>query len=700
MRSRQLRMGSGGMVTRQGLYAYLYCMMASSILVAMPIFGGALFMCGQVAMVFFTTYTGAARAFLPKGARRWQTALLAFLLLVNLCLVVLYPISVESPRMWILFVLVLMMMLQETVNHQLMRLSLRGAMKNRTFLGLMGVSQLALLLVMTVTFLYNVRGPEGWWMLGGYVLCSVMACYDVLKERAAWQVMPRPNAANAERTGEIVRKASAFQRYERLSTLILVAQEMTLIVIYTFLAVTAEQMLWSLVIAVATMLLCREAVEAFLRWREKGRPADPTNLLIVGLFLWLYGLMFFSRSLDRAMGLTQVYICLGLCTGGAALCMTCLRRMDPAMAQVARFAAREDNTEDYHWMLVAQRTLAVLLGEMLALAALTVLCFYTGKDLPRDIAQIAERFQPIMVLPALLTVLAALLCVMRFPLTSRWMNKLSRFLHLREEGGENPALEKQLESVVVKRMKRPLGTRIILAMIRPFFRHTLKGVENIRQDDNNPLVFLCNHGEVYGPVVCMLYIPVAIRPWVMSELTIHKDEVAAYVHRYTISKMTWLGPLRWPAAKLVGVLSVWAMNQLESIPVFRNKPRELMQTFRRSVEAMQAGDNLLIFPENPNADQDHPGYEHAEGSLGELFRGYAMLAQVYYNRTGKCCRFLPMYAHRGLRTLSFGTEIVYNPDNEPIVERDRLVDGAYAQMQAMAAREEALYQSQLRGSRP
>ena len=53
-----------------------------------------------------------------------------------------------------------------------------------------------------------------------------------------------------------------------------------------------------------------------------------------------------------------------------------------------------------------------------------------------------------------------------------------------------------------------------------------------------------------------------------------------------------------------------------------------------------------------------------------------------------------MYAHRGLRTLSFGTEIVYDPDREPIVERDRLVESAHAQMRAMAERENALYQAQ------
>ena len=251
-------------------------------------------------------------------------------------------------------------------------------------------------------------------------------------------------------------------------------------------------------------------------------------------------------------------------------------------------------------------------------------------------------------------------------------------------------LEQQLEEVGIKRHGQPLGIRCLMAVMRPFFHHTVKGTENIHPDDSNPLVFLCNHGEIYGPVAGMLFCPVPVRPWTISDISIDPDEVAQYVYKYTFSQMKWLGPLRWPISKLCGPLSVWAMKSVECVPVCRHKPRELTTTFRKSVEAMQAGDNLLIFPENPDADPNRPGYEH--GRPGELFRGFTMLAQVYYARTGKCCRFVPMLAHKGMRTLSFGTEIDYDPEKHPIEERDRVVEEAQRQMWEMFDREEALYQ--------
>ena len=133
--------------------------------------------------------------------------------------------------------------------------------------------------------------------------------------------------------------------------------------------------------------------------------------------------------------------------------------------------------------------------------------------------------------------------------------------------------------------------------------------------------------------------------------------------------MKWLGPLRWPMAKLCGPLSVWAMKSVECVPVYRHKPRELTTTFRKSVEAMQAGDNLLVSPKTPMLHLNRPGDQH--GRPGELFRGFTMLAQVYYARTGKCCRFVPMLAHKGMRTLSFGTEIHYDPEKHPLRDATR-----------------------------
>lgn len=670
------------------LYAFIYSMMISSALTDMPIYGGALYMCGRVATVFLSAYVGDA-AYLPPGAKRWRGALLALMLLMNLCVVVVYPISWGSPTVWLVFVPVLLMMLRDALSQWLVRLEVARRLTVKRYLLLMTLCHALAAAVMAGVLLYNLTRMTALTMLGGYLLSGAMACYAAGKERSTLRETIVPAEEPLPALLEQVRGANAFTTFERLSAAVSVALELTLVVMYTFLAATEEQLLPCMALAVLTTLAFREAAEFALRRKERRRLIDPTNMMLLGLMMWLGGLWIFSRGLrDGGISLTNTYLCLGLCAAGSTLCGTCLQRMEQAVANAAQFTSG-GNVPGYGQMRAAGQEMAQLLGEMLALTALTVLCFVTGADLPRDGAQIAARFQPVMVLPALLTVLMAILCVFRFPLSSRYMHKLARFLYIREEGGDNPALQKQLEDVVVRRHRQPFFIRALMAVLRPFFRHRLQGTEHIVQDENNPIVFLCNHGEIYGPVAAMLFIPVPVRPWVISNMTTSVQEVAEYLYKYTIGPMTWLGPTRWWVARQLGRISVWAMRHLEAIPVYRNKPRELMTTFRRSVEAMEAGDNLLIFPENPDATEI-PGYQH--GGMGDMYRGFPMLAQVYYNRTGKRCRFLPMYAHKGLRTLTFGEPILYDPEAEPLAERDRIVDEATQQMREMAAREDAVWQ--------
>ena len=679
------------LATLTSLYSYIFCMMVSQALTDMPLYGGALFMCARVATVFGQTFSARSKRYLPQGFRPWRWGLLALLLLLNLCVVVLYPMTLQSPQIWLLFALVLSMQLRDTMCQRLARLSAGGRLTEPRFLTYAVLWHAVAFGTVVLVLISSLGLSPALPMMGGYLLCSLVSYYEMLKQRDRLAGMSEEQHASSEQLAQTVRKANAFAMFEWMTLLIMAAMEMTLIVMYTYLAATAEQLLIRMSMAVLLTFVSREAAGWFLRWRREHGRGDHHNLILVGLVMWIGGLWSFSRMLSGGEAdLTHTYVCLSLCSVGCSLCAASLEGMEAPMFNVARFASGDAMT-GYQRLRASNRELATLLGQVLALAALTALCFLTTErdGLPRTVAEVAERFQPIMVAPALLTALGALVCALRFPLNKRYMDKVRRILHIRESGGENPALEKQLESVVIQRHTQSWVIRSLMAILRPAFRHTLKDVDHVQPDESNPIVFLCNHGEVYGPVAGMLFCPVPVRSWSISDMMIDPREVAEYSYKYTFSQIKWLGPLRWPVARLLGYVSVWGMTRLEAVPVYRNKPRELMKTFRESVEAMQAGDNLLIFPENPDADPDVPGYE--DGRPGELFRGFPMLAQVYYNRTGKRCRFLPMLAHKGMRTLSFGTEIVYNPDAAPLDERDRIVEEAYRQMQELFDREEELF---------
>jgi len=675
------------------LYAYLYCIVLSRVLTDAPLLGGAMYLCGRVTTLWLDGYFRSKLL-----GRRWRIAgsvVLAIMLVINLLELLFLPTAVGQRDVWLLFTIILTMTLRDMLGRRLVRASLRRKFSEAAF----RIAYASLQFVLHVTgaslLLGSLSGAYAWMMALGYLLSSVLECNAQLRERRM-QHSIRTLSDTPEDTLEQMTSAHAFVAYEIVCAAVVAAQQVTLVVMYTFLAITAEELLKCLLIGIACMVIAREVTEHLIRRRKKR--VEPINVLILGLFLWLYGIIVFRGLLQQSMpDLASAYFCMGVCTAGVTVCSSCLNGLESAMHAVTRFATGRDDRAAMQAYHRAAGNLAVLGGQLLALAGLTLLYLF-GPDLRfADFSQVALTFRPLMVAPALLTVVVALLAALRFPLSERYAHKLQRFLQISDNGADNPALRRQLERVLLSRHTQPLFVRFLMALLRPFYRHTLQNADLIVQDESNPTVFLCNHGEFYGPVVGVLHIPVPIRAWVIADIMIDKDETAEYVHRFTISRQKWL-PERWkmPIARLVGRLSVMVMNQLETIPVYRNKLTQLKTTFRLSVEAMEAGDNLLVFPENPDADPENPGYVR-EG-VGEFFAGFVMLAQVYYAKTGKCCRFQPLFAHKGMRTMTFCEPIVYQPDNDPIAERDRIVAYAKAEMERVYEAEEARYHAKHRES--
>ena len=106
-------------------------------------------------------------------------------------------------------------------------------------------------------------------MLGGYALCSGMTLYGQLKERVHQRGMTQAQPDQVQEARQAVEGANAYTTYEKLSALILMAMEMTLVLLYTFLAISTRQMLGYMIVALACTLLTREAAEYYIKRRER-----------------------------------------------------------------------------------------------------------------------------------------------------------------------------------------------------------------------------------------------------------------------------------------------------------------------------------------------------------------------------------------------------------------------------------------------
>ena len=411
------------------------------------------------------------------------------------------------------------------------------------------------------------------------------------------------------------------------------------------------------------------AAEAVLRaLRREGS----VQILLAGLFLWAYGLILFDRQLKLpSTSLTLSYLALCLCGGGLGMSMTALTHLENRMADVAQFGL-EGRMDGYDRIRSVSTEMATLLGQMAALGMVTFLCLPRFLPQTLTLETLSMALHRWMIVPPLLLLAMAIVCVLRFPMNNRHFAKLARWLTLRE----------QLENVVVKRHKNRFGVKLIIALLRPLYYHKVIGKENLRGLEDGTMVLVCNHGELYGPVVANLYIPVTFRPWTIAEM-MNRDVIIEHMYQGTMMRQKWL-PESWkrPILRMITPLLLWVFDSLEAIPVYRNDPRKLIGTFRETIDAMQAGDNILLFPEN---DTGHAVGErgYALEGVGKLFTGFAMIAPLYYAKTKKKAVFIPVYASKKTRTVCIGQGIEYQPDNGANDEKMRIVNGLLSQMQAM-----------------
>ncbi len=669
------------------LYAYMFSMMASSTLGLLPVFGGALFMCSRLSAVIMEFLRGRYRRVLTKGMRVTGITLLCVMLVCVLLLLFVYPIAVDSARAWAMFAIVLCYTFRSGMARRLVRRRLRTAW----LVPLMALTQLVPcgVILWLLSGLLPVR--DALLMVAGFAASSLLEGYTLWRERR-WLAEPESETADAEEICEVsaeLKNVHAYTSYQMLYSLVLLALQVTLVMAYTLIGVTTEAMITGLLVAAGCTLIMREATEFILR-RFVKKPPFVTQAMLVGLFLWLYGLVLLYRQPRLQPSLLLSYFSIALCSGGLTIAVSCLAALEKRMVDVATYAVG-DHLRSYRQMRAASSELAIAVVQMIARGLLTLLTMASSPapaSLSEVWAAVSASFRPLLIAPALLLLLAAILSVLHFPMNMRHFQKLSRFLSLEEQGEPNPSLKKQLDEVVVRRHKNRYGVRLILALLRPLYYHKVIGTENLSQYEDGTIILVSNHGELYGPVVTNLYIPISFRPWSISEI-VDKDAIVPYVYENTALRQKWCPDfLKMPLTKLCCRFILWVLSSIEAIPVYRSKPRELLKTFRISVEAMQAGDNLLIFPENPQLNEGDDKRYRREG-ISAFYTGFVMLAPALYAKAKKRAVFVPIYASKHLRTLTIGAGIRYDPEPPQTEEKLRIVGELQRSMQAMYEAEKA-----------
>ena len=660
------------------LIDYLYCLLASTVIVGQPLPGGAMYMAVLVTRLAARLTRPDQWRTLPKATRVSGYILSALSALIALALLLIYPRSVDLPHLWVLFGLILAVKLRDEligrVNSSCLRRCLRPVQRALR----LAYAQLLFILLPVPLLFFTQQTDTAWYLLGGFALTGFVGGYALYTLRAA--PPPQPPRENSG-LPEALSQVNALKSFATVLAFTTTALQVTMVLSYTLIGTTAGDLLLCMGIAFLCTYIPVRLVNSLMNSRRSVR-RDPSNMLLSGLMLWLISLVFLWRNISDHQTV-WAYVSLALCTAGTALAGASLQSLSRAMDDIIAFVsgARPDGSAvSPH---AARANLAGLFGQMISLIGLGLLLFFSPGS-SREV-----NLQPTLMLPALLLVAAALFAAFRFPLDQKVRGKLHRFLMLKENGETNQPLQRQLEDLIVKVHRRHYGIKLLIIVLRPFFYVRLADQENVVLDRDTACVFVCNHGEMYGPIVTNLYVPFSFRPWSINEM-MDKTLTADYLYKYTFIRQRWLPDrLKHPFSRFVTPILNWMMESLDSIPVYRNTPSELIKTLRASAQAMEAGDNLLIFPENPNdPSQEKNGY--LQDGIGNFFTGFAAVGQVYAKKTGKCAQFFPIYADKKRRLMRFGKPIRYNPGNPPKDEQQRISDYLRGEMLRMEALNESL----------
>lgn len=318
-----------------------------------------------------------------------------------------------------------------------------------------------------------------------------------------------------------------------------------------------------------------------------------------------------------------------------------------------------------------QGVLAFVLGELLLESGI----FPINEHMVGEIA-----FWVILGL-SVLYLLTGLFRSCRQPLNREYSYKLRIFLEEKREGINNIPLKNRLRTRLVLPYKKKIGfmtAEYLLSLVLP---SKVVGMDKINFT-HGPAVFVCNHMEIYGPLITALHLPFPVRTWIihsMLDRTIIEQQLQGGV-----DKVCRIFPegIRKKIPRLISPMMMWIMTSIENIPVYRGSTHEVMKTMRATVEAMECYDNILIFPENSGA-QGEDGVYKTEG-ISAFFSGFSKIGSSYYKATGKHTIFYPMYADRKKHRIFIGDGIEFDPSHKSADEKCRIVNYLHDTMEELS----------------
>ena len=181
-----------------------------------------------------------------------------------------------------------------------------------------------------------------------------------------------------------------------------------------------------------------------------------------------------------------------------------------------------------------------------------------------------------------------------------------------------------------------------------YFKSEFIDVENIPDEAS---LIIGNHAQLHSPITTELHFPKKRYTWCIGQM-MNKKEVPDYAYKdFWSLKPKWCKWFYKLLAHIIAPISEYVFTNADTIGVFHDS--RLFTTFKQTVQKLNEGYNVIIFPECPTLHNE---------IINEFLDKFVDVAVLYYKKYGKCVNFVPMYNAPKIKKVIFGKPIQYNPN--------------------------------------
>ena len=109
---------------------------------------------------------------------------------------------------------------------------------------------------------------------------------------------------------------------------------------------------------------------------------------------------------------------------------------------------------------------------------------------------------------------------------------------------------------------------------------------------------------------------------------------------------------------------VFTMKAFKGISVSRDNVRANIKTMQISSDTLEKKKAILIFPEKFYVKQ----------GIGPFMKGFEHIGKYHFQKTGKKITFYPMFTSFKNKTIYIGEPIIYNPEIDNNIQKDKIIN--------------------------